>query len=786
VDWFTLTLTWYLMTLLVTVAIAPLALWLCRGLTDRGASVARPIAVLAMVWPVWLLASIGSGFVPFSRVSLWVSLVLIAIVGWVLAWRGGLVDRTAIRHLLIAEAGFLFLFALFVWFHGYGPQIMDQEKPGDMMMLASSMRATQMPPNDAWMAGDTINYYYLGYVLWAAIGKMVGAAPAEAFNLALASVFGMVGVAATGLAGNIVGHWFGERIARVAGVLGLLFVVLVGTPWAAFTALGNWSLQWTAFFFDPGIGWGASRVIHDVITVPPDTIISEFPAFSFILGDLHPHLLALPYTITALTISWALAQWSPVSGDAHHADLDEQLKLAWTLVARIAVSGAIVGALYAMNSWDMPTYLLITAVGLLVGLWHYPVRTRITGLIALALSSVLAWLPFYVAFKAPTIQGQTGIAGAVQGIPVVGGILASVVGYQGERTSAGEYLSVFGFVWVIALVLIAIEFWNRRRVASDSLSQKTAIGAAVILILGALLIPAPVVALAGLPIVAVIILIQRDPRLTASNVALALFGFGFAITILPEFFYLADIFNNRMNTIFKLYYQVWLLMAIASAISIVVVWSSLRPLITARIATIVVAVGTVAILLLGATYPVVASKQWLDWRNPAREWSGIDGLAYLDDPQQSWSSPGEYAALQWLWKNGTQDDVLLAQSGCEWGTDIGRTASATGIQSILGWDGHEQQWHLADPEIYSKVTERIADVNTLFTQPTPELLDKYSVTLIYIGPVETNGSSYTNSIDGPTCAKGPFPGANNPSYPGAGWSEVYNAEGVRIYRRDGL
>jgi len=780
VDWFNLTLTWYLLTTLATVAIAPLALWLCRGLTDRGASIARPVAALAMIWPIWFLASIGSGVVPFTTIALWVSLIVVGIASWTLAWRTGLIDRTSIKHLLIAEAGFLVFFALFIWFHGYGPQITDQEKPGDMMMLASSMRSTSMPPNDAWMAGSTINYYYLGYVIWAAFAKMVGATPAEAFNLALATIFGMVCVAVAGLAGNAVGRWFSERIARIAGILGLCFVVVIGTPWAAFTALGNWSTQWRAFFFISGIGWNASRVIHDVAG---DQIISEFPAFSFILGDLHPHLLALPYTITALTLAWALAHRQ----DADRAGRHRVGPYDAGLLGRIVLSGAIAGVLYAMNSWDMPTYLLIAAIGLLIGLWQHPVRKRIIGIVILGVSAIIAWLPFYVAFEAPTMQGKGGIAGAMQSIPVFGGILASVVGYQGERTSAGEYLSVFGFMWVIALILIASEFWNRRHpeVDVDSVNQKMALAAAVILIFGSLLIPAPVLALAGLPIVAIVVLIQRDPKLTASNVALGLFGIGFVLAILPEFFYLSDIFKTRMNTIFKIYYQVWLLMAIASAVAAIVIWSTLRALVTTRIATVVVAIGTAAIILLGVTYPVVAGKQWLDWRNPAREWSGIDGLAYLDDPRQSWSSPGEYAALQWLWKNGTQDDVLLAQSGCEWGTDIGRTASASGIPSILGWDGHERQWHLADPEIYSEMTGRIADVNSLFTQPTPDLLDKYGVTLIYIGPVETNGSGYTNAVDGPTCAKGPFPGASNPSYPGAGWSEVYNAEGVRIYRRDG-
>lgn len=777
-DWFKLTLTWYLLTTLATVAIAPLALWLCRGLTDRGASIARPVAALAMIWPIWYLASIGSGVVPFTTIALWVSLILVGIASWTLAWRTGLIDRTSIKHLLIAEAGFLVFFALFIWFHGYGPQLTEQEKPGDLMMLASSMRSHQMPPNDAWMAGSTINYYYLGYVIWAAFAKMAGATPAEAFNLALATIFGMVCVATAGLVGNVAGRWFSERIARIAGILGLCFVVVIGTPWAAFTALGNWSVQWSSFFFQ-GIGWGSTRVIHD--TGPTDQIISEFPAFSFILGDLHPHLLALPYTITALTLAWALAHRQ----DADQAGRHRIGPYDAGLLGRIVLSGAIVGVLYAMNSWDMPTYLLIAAIGLLIGLWQHPVRDRIIGVVILGLSAVIAWLPFYVAFEAPTMQGKGGIAGALQSIPVFGGILASVVGYQGERTSAGEYLSVFGFMWVIALVLIASEFWNRRHsdVEIDSVNQKMALAAAVILIFGSLLIPAPVLALAGLPIVAIVVLIQRDPKLTASNVALGLLGIGFVLTILPEFFYLSDIFNTRMNTIFKIYYQVWLLMAIASAVAVIVIWSTLRALITARVATIVVSIGTGAIILLGVTYPVVAGKQWLDWRNPTREWSGIDGLAYLNNPTEPYAMPGEYDAIQWLWNDGTKDDVLLAASGCAWRTPVGRPAGASGVPSILGWYDHEQQWHLADPQIYSKMAGRIADVNALFTQPSTELLDKYGVTLIYIGNVEQHGDP--DATAGPTCAKGPFPGASNPSYPGAGWSEVYNAEGVRIYRRDG-
>ena len=40
---------------------------------------------------------------------------------------------------------------------------------------------------------------------------------------------------------------------------------------------------------------------------------------------------------------------------------------------------------------------------------------------------------------------------------------------------------------------------------------------------------------------------------------------GFGLIIVPEFFYLRDFFGTRMNTIFKFYYQVWILMGLASA-----------------------------------------------------------------------------------------------------------------------------------------------------------------------------------------------------------------------------
>lgn len=786
-DWIDIALRWYLVSLVMAAALAPPTLWLCRGLADRGASIVRPVSLLIAIWPAWYLSGIGSGLVPFSNATLITTIVLVGGASWALAWRAGLIDRTTLRHLAIAEAGFLGLFLVFIWFRGYAPQITETEKPGDLMMLASSMRATHMPPEDAWFAGNGINYYYLGYVVLAVIAKLSGVVPWEAFNLGLATIFAMTGVAAIGLVANIVARFWGERVGRIAGVFGLVFVVLIGNPWAVFTGLSQWSAQWKEYYFS-GLGWGASRFIHDAAD-KTDTVISEFPAFSFVLGDLHPHLLALPYTLVALTLAWNLALPAFRDGKAS-GEGDAPARWSAATIARIAATGGIVGVLYAMNSWDMPTYLLVAAIALVAGMHGFGWKDRLIGVIGLGLSAVVAWLPFYAHFEAPTRQGLNGPFGALSGLPVMGGILQSVVSYTGERTSFEEYMGMFGFFWTIAAILIGLEFWNRRHAETDPLETKFAIGAAVIVLFAGLLIPMPVLTLCGLIIVAAVVLIQRDPRVTAANVSLVLFAVGGLISIVPEFVFLGDIYVNRMNTIFKLYYQVWVLFAVASAVALICIWSTVRAFVSERGALIAVSVVTAAVMALGLVYPALATSQYYVWRNPEHTWMGLDGLAYVENPQEAWSAPGEYGAIQWLYDNGQKNDVMLAAGGCSWSADIGRAAGATGIPTILGWQDHEAQWHLSDPNITAELVQRTSDINMLFAAGTPstELLDKYGITLIYIGKDETSGpfsSDPGRAAEWEQCAPGPFPGASDPNFPGAGWSEVYNADGVRIYRRDG-
>ncbi len=395
------------------------------------------------------------------------------------------------------------------------------------------------------------------------------------------------------------------------------------------------SLPGPANAFVKGIGWRSTRIIFDN---EPHEPITEFPFFSFILSDLHPHLIALPFTIMALAFAWMLL----------HIDSGVERYHVKSVLPRIAFAGATVGALYGINAWDFPTYLLITVIALLIGLRRRPWVHRVAAVAFLVLVALVCWAPFHAAFTSPTRPADTALADATESIPFLDGIIASVALFEADRTSTAEYLSMFGFMYVPCVALVVSEFWCRRKMPKQPAIRTLPLVMAVVLAAGAVILSAPLLVLLGWPLLACLFLINRDHQVTTTNVVLGVFSVAFVLTLGLEFVYLRDFFDTRMNSVFKIYFQVWLLMSIASAAAVVLLWSRLG---RTRLQRGVLAAGMAVILIGGLIYPVVASKQWFDWRSPEREWIGIDGLDYINRTDH----PGEYEAIHWLWNNGTTE-----------------------------------------------------------------------------------------------------------------------------------
>jgi YYY domain-containing protein len=746
---------WYVVLVACTWAFAPLVRWLCPALPDRGATIARPLALLGVVYPAWLVSSLG--ILPFGAAPLVVTLVAAAALGWGVLLRQPGRDLAWVRTLAWTEIASLGLFVVYVWFRGFTPEILNTEKPMDVAFLASSARSVVMPPPDPWFAGQPINYYYLGYLLQGSIARLAGVAAPVAFNLALATIFSMTAVASFGVAWNVVRPWLGRLAAAAAGGLAMFGVVLAGNLYAPLRLVADPATVWSAWWWDSeGVGWRASRIVCDGVRegfrcpAPAVETINEFPAFSFILGDLHPHLMALPFAVAVVALAWnilASPEGSLASG-------------AW--MGRLAISAAIAGALYALNAWDLPTYLgLVLLAALLVSGPALATRLRTVAIVVVA--ALVPWLPFFATYRPPVVP-LTGVEPAwLAQLPVVSRVMGLVSPYLGVRTSAGEYVTMFGVPYLVGLVLVldGVDWQDARRTFS-----RPVVISLVSLAFIAVLLAAPVVLICGAPLVLALRQLTRNHEAQPKTFALAMFSAAWLLSVLVEFVFIRDLFGNRMNTLFKFYYQAWTLSALGAAVGLVVLARAYE---RSTVVTWMLRTATAAVLVLGLAYPVIAGKQWTDGFS---SWKGLDGVAYGD--------PDEVAAIRFLATHAQPGDVVLEAAGCSYyplsAFPYNRVAAFSGVPAVIGWGNHERQWRSGQPELTAQIPLRAGDVRQMYADPASPLYAEYGVDWVFIGQYETGSRR-------PECPEaGPYE-IDLARFEAAGWEPAFQSGDVILLHR---
>jgi uncharacterized membrane protein len=195
--------------------------------------------------------------------------------------------------------------------------------------------------------------------------------------------------------------------------------------------------------------------------------------------------------------------------------------------------------------------------------------------------------------------------------------------------------------------------------------------------------------------------------------------------IAPELVYVRDEFDGsdlfRMNTVFKLGYHAWLLLALAAACALP--WAAAH---LPRRGWPVWAATAALLLLLGLVYPYAGTYARKDGfsRSPS-----LDGLAWLQP-----TAPGDPAAIDWLRENTDGEAVVLEAVGEDYSAfGHGRISTFTGRPTVLGWAGHELQWG-------HEAGSREEDVRTLYRtddlQEARELIARYGIDYVVYGPIE--------------------------------------------------
>ena len=148
-------LTWLIAIELIGIVALPIVYYVTPWLPDRGYSLAKPVALLLVFYPLWLLAS--TPFIPNSTLIIWLILAtLIAVSVWLFRrYRSEIVSfyKREQSAIIIMEAVFIIVFSVVVLFKAYDPSINHTEQPMDFAFLNAAASSQHFPPQDPWLAG---------------------------------------------------------------------------------------------------------------------------------------------------------------------------------------------------------------------------------------------------------------------------------------------------------------------------------------------------------------------------------------------------------------------------------------------------------------------------------------------------------------------------------------------------------------------------------------------------------------------------------------------------------
>ena len=751
-------LLWLVTVEIIGLTVFPLAYFLLPKLSDRGYGLSKPLGILLFGYAAWILSMLH--LVPSVRLTLVGLVVLVAASSGVLAYlyREELTAfvRRSWRLIAVSEIVFILFFLGWTLFQSYDPAIDHTEQPMDFAFLSASIGSTLGQPEDPWLRGESISYYYFGYWMMGVVSELSGVASNFSYNLSLALVPAMAAAAVLCLVMSMVRFDRGPlRVAVISGVgAGLLLVVVANLEgilefmyanamgsqgfydWVGISGLSGPTETPTESWTPDEFWWWfrATRVINTFVDGNEiDYTIHEFPFFSFMLGDLHPHVFAIPFAL--LAAGFALNFFRSKVTDLRGMSL-----WGYGTLAAMAVS---LGGLAFTNMWDLPTY-----AALLVGiaaLKAYPqpsseceddegigaVLARVglavvqTPLIVVVLALVL-YLPYYLEFTS-SVQGIGAVATPSRYIHfflVWGTLLVFVAPF----IVACFWQTIVGPDWrrmtVISLVVAFLPFlaWMAVRLQSPTPTEGP---------LGRLVHILPLALLIGMAVWSAIHEMKlRGP--TGRGFALALGALGLLLIMGPELMYVDDFFDDprqRMNTVFKLYYQAWVILAAVAGYSIYY-WLIMRRRLTGRHRSLstVWAVAAIILIVCGLYYTAAAAATKVEEGGFASS-PTLDGLSYVRN-----SRPAEYAAIEFV-KSNLPEDAAIVESVGEW-YEAGLISRSTGIPTVFNWPGHEIQWRGSAEAI----GDRQSDVAAIYTTADPDeariLLLKYDVDYVYVGPRE--------------------------------------------------
>ena len=205
-------ISWYLIITLLGWLTFPLAYALFPALADRGYTLSRAAGLLIWGYIFWLLASLNIAQNDTGGILLALA-VIIGLSGFSIFNRQSLIVnrkseivnflKSNLSLILTTEILFLVAFGFLAFVRSANPELISTEKPMELAFINGILRSPVFPPQDPWLSGYAISYYYFGYVMTAMLARLSGVPGSLAHNLMTSLIFALGAIGSYGILYNL-------------------------------------------------------------------------------------------------------------------------------------------------------------------------------------------------------------------------------------------------------------------------------------------------------------------------------------------------------------------------------------------------------------------------------------------------------------------------------------------------------------------------------------------------------------------------------------------------------
>ena len=680
--------TWYLLAAVLGCVGMAVTGRLFRSFEDKGWMFSKVVSITITGFLTWLLVSVRIlKFTTAACVGIALVYGIVCILAYEKQRRNGYeclpIDRLDLVY--IEEILFFAAFLLWTYLAGFHPAAHGTEKFMDYGFMEAMMRSKTLPATDLWYSQGKINYYYGGQYFAVFLTKLSGTQVELTYNLmrtfvagfAFTLPFSLVHQMTTDLQGRKVIGWK-KQLPTFAGFLAGLAVSIAGNMhyvvYAQILPLiqklkgeevsGYWFPDATRYIgFNPDV---------------PDKTIHEFPCYSFVLGDLHAHVVNIMFVLLLLGLLYAWTKKVRNTTPSVEKLGRRKFWMKQLLMPQILAAAMLLGMFHWTNYWDFVIYYVVTG-GTVLFMNIICLKGDIRRILAVTIAQAIEIFAIATVIILPfTLQFTT----MVQGVRLAQ-----------NHSLPHQLLILWGLPTILTLVfVISLIIEKLKKLEHKSLYR--------------------------------LMKAVRTPDLFAVIMGLCAIG----LVAIPELVYVRDIYENgnaRANTMFKLTYQAYIMFGMTMAYVIF-------RLLFINCKKILKAVGMIGLVLLLWTcgYFGRSVDSWFGQVLDPSQYKGLNATAFLETDFVE-----DAGAIRWLKENIQDSPVVLEANGDSY-SNYERVSAMTGLPTVMGWYVHEWLWRNDVADLNEKSAEIESIYTSTDTQKVQELIKKYDISYIFVGSCE--------------------------------------------------